>query len=66
MESMRPDTQQWWEQAQADLRTSSALLAIGEFFAVSFHAHEAVEKALKALYIEISRVEVSSRRASTT
>ena len=49
---MRADTEQWWEQAQADLRVAGALLATGDFFAVSFHAHEAAEKAIKALYIE--------------
>ncbi len=49
---MRPDTQQWWEQAQADLRSARALLQIGEFYATSFHAQQSAEKALKALLIE--------------
>jgi HEPN domain-containing protein len=49
---MRADTQQWWDQAQADLHSADVLLASGQFYAVSFFAQQAAEKALKALYLE--------------
>jgi HEPN domain-containing protein len=49
---VRPDTQQWWQQAEADLRVADAVLVHGEFFATSMFGHQAVEKALKALYLE--------------
>lgn len=50
---MRADTQQWWDQAQADLRSARLLLTTSQmFYAVSFFAQQAAEKALKALYVE--------------
>ncbi|MGH2586324.1 MAG: HEPN domain-containing protein [Dehalococcoidia bacterium] len=49
---MRADTQQWWDQAQADLRSAQVLLTAGQFYGVSFFAQQAAEKALKALYVE--------------
>ena len=49
---MRPDTQQWWDQAQADLWDAVTVLAAGEYFATSLFAQQAAEKALKALYVE--------------
>ena len=50
--AMRPDAQQWWNQAQADLRSARTLLQSSEFYATSFHAQQAAEKARKALLIE--------------
>jgi len=49
---MRADTEQWWEQARADLVSARGLLAIGQFYAVSLFAQQAAEKAIKALLIE--------------
>jgi HEPN domain-containing protein len=49
---MRLDTQPWWEQALADLRSAEILLAAGQFYGASFFAQQCAEKALKALYIE--------------
>jgi HEPN domain-containing protein len=49
---MRPDTEPWWRQAEADL-TSAELLFSGEhYFTASWYSHQAAEKAIKALYIE--------------
>jgi HEPN domain-containing protein len=49
---MRPETEPWWRQAQADLVTSRQTLALGRYYAASWFAQQAAEKGLKALYIE--------------
>lgn len=49
---MRPDTAPWWRQAQAELRTAEVAMQGGQFYAVSWFAQQAAEKALKALYLE--------------
>ena len=52
---MRPETEAWWQKAGDDLR-SAQLLQSGEAWdSAVFYAHQAVEKALKALYIEQRR-----------
>ncbi len=52
---MRAETEPWWHQAEADLRAAEALFPVGEYHAVSWHAQQAAEKALKALIVERSR-----------
>jgi HEPN domain-containing protein len=49
---MRPETEAWWRQAQADLRTAEVNLEAGQFYGVSWFAQQAAEKALKAVYLE--------------
>lgn len=49
---MRPETEPWWKQAEADLKTAESVLQAGQFYAVSWFAQQAAEKALKALYVE--------------
>src|SRR5437870_4688510 len=53
--SMRPETESWWKQAQADFRTAEISMRGGQFYAVSWFAQQAAEKALKALYLERRR-----------
>jgi HEPN domain-containing protein len=49
---MRPDAVPWWRQAQADLETAHVVLVARRFYAVSWFVQQAVEKGLKALYVE--------------
>jgi HEPN domain-containing protein len=49
---MRQDTDPWWRQADADLQVADLALTGGLYFAVSWFAHQAAEKAIKALYNE--------------
>ncbi|MCC7367780.1 MAG: HEPN domain-containing protein [Chloroflexi bacterium] len=49
---MRPDTLAWWRQAEADLHSGDIMLANGQWYAASWFAQQATEKALKALFIE--------------
>ena len=49
---MRPDTLSWWRQADADLQSGDIMLANGQWYAASWFAQQASEKALKALWIE--------------
>jgi HEPN domain-containing protein len=49
---MRLDAEPWWRQAQADLETAEVVLVARRFYAVAWFAQQAVEKGLKALYVE--------------
>jgi len=49
---MRQDTEPWWRQAEADLKSGEIMLAGGQWYAASWFAQQAAEKALKALHIE--------------
>ena len=49
---MRPETEPWWRQAQADLETARRNLPLAYPYAVSWFAQQAAEKGLKALYLE--------------
>lgn len=52
---MRPETSAWWQKAGDDLK-SARLLEDGEAWdSAVFYAHQATEKALKALYIHHQR-----------
>ncbi len=46
---MRKEIENWWKQAEADLRKSGILLDSREFDGAVFYSQQAVEKALKAL-----------------
>lgn len=49
---MRPEAEGWWEQAQEDLATARATIEASRFYAAAFFCQQAVEKSLKALWIE--------------
>jgi HEPN domain-containing protein len=49
---MRPDTIPWWRQADADLASGEIMLTNSRWYAASWFAQQAAEKALKALWIE--------------
>lgn len=49
---MRPEAQPWWRQAQADLDTARLTRDANSHYAAVWFAQQAVEKALKAVYIE--------------
>ncbi len=46
---MRKEIENWWKQAQADLRSSQNCISSGDFYLSVFSSQQAVEKALKAL-----------------
>ena len=48
---MRPEIQRWIEQAENDLLDARATLKAERYAATAFHCQQAVEKALKALYM---------------
>lgn len=49
---MRKEVENWWKQAEADLRTASNSFNSGDYYACVFWSQQAVEKALKALYLK--------------
>ena len=49
---MIPDSGEWFRQAQYDLGTAESLVSAGRFPPVIFFCHLALEKGLKALYVE--------------
>ena len=49
---MRVETGRWLRYADDELETARVTLAGGRWGATSFHAQQAVEKALKALWLE--------------
>jgi HEPN domain-containing protein len=52
---MRWEILRFWEQAQEDLETARYNSAGGKFYAAAFFCQQAVEKALKALYMHQTR-----------
>ncbi len=48
---MREEIKIWWEQAKEDLDTAEKNIKIEKFYASVFFCQQAVEKALKSLYI---------------
>ena len=52
---MREETTNWWKQALIDLETAEKTLEIGIYYTSVFYSQLAVEKGLKALYIEKNR-----------
>ena len=49
---MRPEAAPWWRQAEADLETAQLTLTGSRYYAASWFAQQAVEKGLKAIFIE--------------
>jgi HEPN domain-containing protein len=49
---MAPDSDEWFRQAQYDLGTAESLVSAERYPPVIFYCHLALEKALKALYVE--------------
>jgi HEPN domain-containing protein len=49
---MAPDSGEWFRQAQYDLGTAESLVSAERYPPVIFYCHLALEKALKALYVE--------------
>lgn len=49
---MRKEVEQWWKQAKKDLDTARHCNSSEDYYACAFFCHQAVEKGLKALYIE--------------
>lgn len=49
---MRAETERWLRYGREDLATARVTLAGKRWAATSFHAHQAAEKALKALWVE--------------
>jgi HEPN domain-containing protein len=49
---MRPETEPWWRQAHEDLLTAELNFQIQRFYAAAWFVQQAVEKGLKALYLE--------------
>lgn len=52
---MRPEVENWWKQAQRDLQTAGNSLQSGDYYACAFWCQQAVEKALKALFIVVKK-----------
>ncbi|MFW5991207.1 MAG: HEPN domain-containing protein [Candidatus Nanoarchaeia archaeon] len=46
------NVEQWWSQALAELKTARQLKKDFIYYAACFHAHQAAELGLKALYIK--------------
>ncbi len=51
----RPESLEWLKAAEDDLEDARTLLRAGRYAGAAFHAHQAAEKALKALIIELRR-----------
>ena len=49
---MRKEAELWWKQSVEDLKSAEENLKIERYYLVAFLCHQAVEKALKGLYIE--------------
>ena len=56
---MRPETEPWWRQSQADMAVARQLIQPESYYASAWFAHQAVEKGLKALYIERHQVQAA-------
>lgn len=49
---MRPETEPWWRQSQADIAIARQLVRPESYYASAWFVHQAVEKGLNALFIE--------------
>lgn len=49
---MKEETKEWFDQALSEFESAKDLINTNKFSQASFHAHQAVEYALKALHIE--------------
>lgn len=48
---MRQEIKNWWEQAEADLKTAKDNLMLKNYYASVMFSQQAAEKSLKALYV---------------
>jgi len=53
---VRRESRDWLSQAEADLETANDCFTSRHFYAAAFFCQQAVEKGLKALYIERKRI----------
>ena len=63
---MRLEILRFWEQAQEDLETARYNSAGRKFYAAAFFCQQAVEKALKALYMHQTKEPPPSRYPNAT
>ncbi len=50
---MRHEAELWWNQAEKDFANAEKVFDLDEYYLVAFLVHQAVEKALKACYVEL-------------
>lgn len=50
---MKPETERWLEMSDIDLQAAKGLLGLFLYAPCIFHAHQSVEKALKAVWTEL-------------
>ena len=62
---MRREIEDWWRQAKADLGNAEMNLNNKAYYVSVFLSHQAVEKALKALYIKKFKREVFGHRIAS-
>lgn len=48
---MKKEIENWWKQAEADLKSAKNSLNSGDYYASVFWCQQAIEKSFKALYI---------------
>lgn len=51
---MKKETENWWKQANRDLESARRIMELGEYHVCAFLSQQAVEKAFKALLIEVT------------
>ena len=49
---MRPEAEPWWRQSRTDMAVARELIRPDRYFASAWFGHQAIEKGLKALFIE--------------
>ncbi len=50
-DKMRKETENWFKQAKADLKTAGDCLKTDNYYASAFYSQQSLEKALKALFL---------------
>ncbi len=58
------EVENWWKQAEADLRSAENSLNAGDYYLSAFMSQQAAEKALKALYIKEKKELVKTHSVS--
>lgn len=57
---MRKEIENWWTQANRDLKTAQNSLGSGDYYASVFWCQQSVEKALKAVFILVKKASAST------
>jgi HEPN domain-containing protein len=52
---MRDEAEPWWEQSQADYANAKRVKELDQWYLVAFLIQQAIEKALKAVHVEVER-----------